>query len=102
MFLSAYSSLSSYEAYEALTDKTKLNKRKYQETSRLHDKNLEAAKYCRTIMNFLDKGFPVMNFGRISSDQTVINQPAACSLQGRDGVQWRAVGAQAPVECRVR
>ena len=32
MFLSAYSSLSSYEAYEALTDKTKLNKRKYQET----------------------------------------------------------------------
>ena len=49
MFLSAYSSLSSYEAYEALTDKTKLNKRKYQETSRLHDKNLEAAKYCRTV-----------------------------------------------------
>ena len=30
--LPAYSSLSSYEAYEALTDKTKLNKRKYQET----------------------------------------------------------------------
>ena len=40
--LLAYSSLSRYEAYETLTDKTKLKCRNYQENSRLHDKKLEA------------------------------------------------------------
>ena len=43
--LLAYSSLSRYQAYETLTDKTKLKYRNYQENSRLHDKKLEAAKY---------------------------------------------------------